>query len=222
VNWLNHAPGLRLPVVDIPLARQYAASLRAAGARLRLPGAPDLRWIANLPGVVRLEDRPARAEALQGLVDTALTRALGKLRAMRQAEGRRLSADMRQRMLTVRRTVLEIQKSARRRNRQLARRALRSAADPAAGRRGQPEGAANSARGDITEEVVRLLSHLAQMRLFLRMRQPVGRRLDFLLQEMNREANTIGAKAGEAAIVHRVVAVKEELEKIREQTQNLE
>ncbi len=77
-------------------------------------------------------------------------------------------------------------------------------------------------RSDITEELVRIRSHLAQFRDLLNRPEPAGRKLEFLLQEINREANTIGSKANDAAIAHVVVEVKSELEKLREQIQNVE
>src|SRR2546425_31301 len=77
-------------------------------------------------------------------------------------------------------------------------------------------------RSDVSEELTRLDSHLDQFRAFLRKTEPVGRSLDFLLQEMNREINTIGSKVGDTAVTQEVVAVKAELEKIREQVQNVE
>jgi uncharacterized protein (TIGR00255 family) len=77
-------------------------------------------------------------------------------------------------------------------------------------------------RSDITEELVRLRSHLGQFRDLLGRPEPAGRKLEFLLQEINREANTIGSKANEAAISHVVVEIKSELEKLREQVQNVE
>ena len=77
-------------------------------------------------------------------------------------------------------------------------------------------------RSDVSEELTRLESHLAQLRGFLRKSEPVGRRLDFLLQEMNREVTTIGSKVGDAMVTQEIVAAKAELEKIREQAQNVE
>jgi uncharacterized protein (TIGR00255 family) len=77
-------------------------------------------------------------------------------------------------------------------------------------------------RCDITEELVRLNSHFAQFDEALRMKEPVGRKLDFLMQEMNREVNTIGSKANDAAIASLVIQVKAEMEKMREQVQNVE
>src|SRR3989475_2074413 len=77
-------------------------------------------------------------------------------------------------------------------------------------------------RSDVSEELTRLDSHLDQFRAFLRKTEPVGRSLDFLLQEMNREINTIGSKVGDTVVTQEVVAVKAELEKIREQVQNVE
>jgi len=77
-------------------------------------------------------------------------------------------------------------------------------------------------RCDVTEELVRFKSHLTQMSSTLRADEPVGRKLDFLLQELNREVNTIGSKANDAELATQVIALKAELEKIREQVQNIE
>ncbi len=77
-------------------------------------------------------------------------------------------------------------------------------------------------RSDITEELVRARSHLARFRAFLKQPEPAGRKLEFLLQEMNRETNTIGSKSNDAEIAHVVVGIKSELEKMREQVQNIE
>jgi uncharacterized protein (TIGR00255 family) len=84
------------------------------------------------------------------------------------------------------------------------------------------EGAILADRADITEELVRLGSHLAQFRSFLDLEEPIGRRLDFLTQEMLRELNTMGAKINDAGVAHQIVELKNELEKIREQVQNIE
>lgn len=74
----------------------------------------------------------------------------------------------------------------------------------------------------VAEETVRLRSHLDQLREFLSLDQPVGRKIDFIIQEMNREANTIGSKVQDAVLAHKVVDIKSEIEKIREQVQNIE
>lgn len=226
LHLLTPVPGVREPVVDVALAGRYLAALRAARARLGLAGRPDLDLVAGLPEVVRLETRPVSTERLGPVVDQALNRALMRLQAMRRAEGRRLGADIRGRLQTIARGVGELRRRGQanlRRQAQALRRQLAAARNIAAeGKRPAPEAPAQTGRSDVTEELVRLRSHLAQFSRFLRLRQPVGRRLDFLLQEMNREINTVGSKCGDAPMAHRVVTLKEEMEKVREQVQNLE
>jgi uncharacterized protein (TIGR00255 family) len=225
---LNPVPGTREPVIDMDLAQRYVQALRATGAKLGLAGEPDLRLLASLPEVVRVEERPVHSEALARLVDRALSQALSRLQTMRRSEGMRLAVDIRNRLKTIQRNANEIkhlmlvksrnQKEWLRTNQ--ARKSVKLETPEA--KRAVQETVVQSLRADVTEEIVRLGSHLVQFSKFLASREPVGRRLDFLLQEMNRETNTLGSKAGDVAIVHRVVAVKEELEKIREQVQNLE
>jgi uncharacterized protein (TIGR00255 family) len=213
VTTLLPVPGTREPVVDLPLAQRYLATLRSARDRLGLTGEPDLALLIGLPGVVRVEERPVHSERLARLVERALAEALRRVQAMRRAEGERLAADLRQRLLTIRGHTAAIRQSLVRRR----------PSDRARAKGAQPgEPAPASPRTDVTEELVRLGSHLTACLASLRKREPVGRRLDFLLQEMNREANTIGSKAPEIGAVHRAVAIKEELEKVREQVQNLE
>jgi uncharacterized protein (TIGR00255 family) len=212
--WLQvSAPALeqKNPVVDLELARHYLRAVRRLGKALALPGETDLRWVASLPEVVRLEARPLPLARLEPLVRRALAQALLRLQAMRRTEGRRLVKDIRQRLLSLARLRREI--SAR----------VQANAQAVKGE-APTEGKGNgfSARTDVTEELVRLQSHAGQFAEFLRSRRPVGRALDFLIQEMNREVNTIGSKSLDAFIAHRVVTAKEEMEKIREQVQNLE
>lgn len=223
---LNPVPGTREPVVDTDLAQRYVRALRAAGEKLGIRGEPDMDVVVRLPEVVRLEERPVHSARLARLVERALAQALRRLQTMRRTEGARLAADIRGRLQTIRRKSAEIKKLMQARNRsqtewlrQPSRRNVKL--EPVEAKRAQ-ETAAQNMRSDVTEEMVRLGSHLTQFAEFLRSAEPVGRRLDFLIQEMNREANTLGSKAGDVNIIHRVVAVKEELEKIREQIQNLE
>jgi uncharacterized protein (TIGR00255 family) len=213
--WMQvSAPALehKVPVVDLDLARNYLRAARHLGKSLGLPGQPDLHWVASLPEVVRLEARPVPLARLEPLVRKALAKALQQLQVMRRFEGRRLLKDIRQRLQAVVHLRREI--SAR----------VQANAQAVKSEAGADNKSANgfSARTDVTEELVRLQSHAGQFAEFLRSPRPVGRALDFLIQEMNREVNTIGSKSMDAFIAHRVVAAKEEMEKIREQVQNLE
>lgn len=209
VTLLKPVPGTREPVVDLPLAQRYLATLRAARDRLGLTGEPDLALLIGLPDVVRVEERPVHSERLARLVDRALASALQRVQTMRRTEGERLAADLRRRFLSIRRHVAVLRRALRRPSERTS--AKGPFAPPAA-----------APRTDVTEELVRLGSHLTECLACLRRSEPMGRKLDFLLQEMNREANTLGAKAPELKAVHTAVAIKEELEKVREQVQNLE
>jgi uncharacterized protein (TIGR00255 family) len=212
----------KIPVVDMKLAARYAQ----AYARLaRLAGdraAADTRWVASQPEVFRLVARPAPLQKIFPLLEKALAHALQRLQGMRRAEGGRLAADIRKRLRMLGRLKNEIQqRSAANLRRVQWDRAQASTVRPEGP--GEPRNGNNAAaRLDVTEELVRLGSHLDQFSEFLKSRRPVGRALDFLIQEINREINTVGSKSMDTAIAHRVVAAKEELEKIREQVQNLE
>lgn len=222
----NPVPGTRQPVVDIELAGHYLQALRAAGAQLGLSGSPDLAFVASLPEVVRLEERPVKADHLGRVVEQALVRALARLRRMRRAEGRRLSADIRRRLQTVEQLTGRIRRLSGDKRQDRRARLLQASpqlqAETTESKRLLQEAMQVISRSDVTEELVRLGSHVAQFREFLQSPESVGRRLDFLIQEMHREINTIGSKSADSAIAHHVVTVKEELEKIREQVQNLE
>jgi uncharacterized protein (TIGR00255 family) len=144
---------------------------------------------------------------------------------MRRAEGKKLVLDIRRR-LTVLRTLAgsikrDYQKHMRGQENRLKVQLRQWLGDETADwKRSIQDACLRQVRADVTEELVRLDSHFGQFSQFLQSTEPAGRKMDFLVQEMNREINTLGSKAGMAA--HRVVLFKEELEKIREQIQNLE
>jgi uncharacterized protein (TIGR00255 family) len=212
----------KVPVVDTALAKQYAAAFRHLSKSLGLADTADVRWVAAFPEVVRLESRPLPVDRIEPLVNLALAKAVRRLLAMRSAEGKRLVADIRQRLRGIRRVRQEIEVRVLANIRQ--QKNERQKANTAGARPEAELKNGNTAplRCDVTEELVRLNSHVVQFAKFLTSRRPVGRALDFLIQEMNREINTIGSKSMDAVIAHRVVTVKEELEKIREQVQNIE
>jgi uncharacterized protein (TIGR00255 family) len=224
--------------VDAALAREIHTQLAALAGDLGLP-APTLRDVIAQPGVVAVAD-PARDAADDGAeVDAdaaaaaavAAATALDALCAMRDAEGVNLARDLSARVESMGRTfdalataTGEASTAARDRLHERIGRLLDGAAtvDPA---RLAQEVAVLADRADVTEELVRARSHLAQLGATLGgagKAGAVGRRLDFLVQELGREINTIGAKSTSASIAQLVVEAKTELEKIREQVQNLE
>ena len=217
--------------VDLEAATQYAR----AAARLRetegLSGSLDVGTVLGLPGVARFVEPELPAEEVQRALGLAVDAALDALDAMRVAEGDALERDLLSRLDRV--SVLADELEQRVDSVQEAARArLRKRAEQLAHETGlfdearlHQEIVIAADRMDVTEEIVRLCSHVVQFRDIVASGgagTPVGRRLDFLLQELGREANTIGSKGSDAPIAHTVVELKTEIERIREQVQNVE
>ncbi len=214
--------------LNVPLAKAYARELNRLCKQLHLPGPVTLDQLARAPGVFQTDEEIAVEEDFQPAVETALKRALAKLLAMRQREGAHLARDLAQRIATMRKSVATIQKHApavaKRYRQQLIER-IQSAGLEAPGvddERLLKEVVYFADRSDITEELTRLQSHFQQFADCQKSKEPVGRTLDFLAQEMNREVNTIGSKANDSLISREVVVLKAELERFREQAQNVE
>ncbi len=214
--------------VDADLAADLLRRLRRLGARLSLRDDLTLSALASVPGLVACG--PAAARSAPRLAPRALAcvaAALRALLAMREAEGRALERDLRARFARVARDVGRLAArapAAAARVRAALRARLRRAGVPLAGasERLAREVALLADRADVAEELTRLRSHLKQAEVRLASAAPVGRTLDFLVQEMFRETNTIGAKADDAAMAGLAIRVKTELERIREQAQNIE
>ncbi len=213
--------------LDMPLAKAYAAALTRIGEELGLESKADASLIARMPEVLSARRQTADEDSLQKDILSVLDRAVDAFIAMREAEGKRLRDDILSRLEFIERKVAEVERCSadrleRYRDRLLARmREVLSDKDIDEGRI-LLEAAVYADRSAVDEETVRLVSHIGQFRDILAQSEPVGRRLDFLTQELNREINTIGSKAGELEITAAVVDVKAEIEKIREQIQNIE
>ncbi|MCS7172297.1 MAG: YicC family protein [Armatimonadetes bacterium] len=235
VSIIREDPGRRGKAVrvDAELARQYVMALEELRQALQLSDPVPLSVVLSLPDVVRVEETEEDPEALWVQLQPAVERCVENLVQMREAEGVRLARDLLQRLDRIEAALERIADRApevvqayaarlRRRILELLREA------------GAPEAAVDEARlsmevalfadrSDISEEVVRLRSHLQEARALLQQGTgAVGRKLEFLLQEMMREANTVGAKAGDLEITRAVLGIKSELESLREQAQNLE
>jgi uncharacterized protein (TIGR00255 family) len=213
--------------LDEPLALAYLKAIQRLQKKTQLNGPVSLDTLLRAPGVLKLAEAELDADALWPCVETALEQALGQLIRMRQKEGRFLADDLRQRLQRLADGVARIRRAApetvRRYREQLQHRIRDAGLDlPLDDERLLKEVVIFADRCDITEELTRLESHLQQFRDCLQAAEPVGRTLDFLSQEMNRELNTIGSKANAAEISQEVVHLKAELEKIREQIQNIE
>jgi uncharacterized protein (TIGR00255 family) len=215
------------PRVDVALAEAYARAFGEIQARLGLPGAVTLSDILRSDGVVRLDERQIDVDAARGALGEGLSRALEALVAMRGREGEALSGDLDSRLATVEELVARVAEQSPRvveayRTRLAERVAELARGVPTDPTRLAQEVALFADRTDVAEEVTRLRSHIAQARALLASGEPAGRKLDFVVQEMHREANTIGSKSQSADLSGVVVSLKAEIERMREQVQNVE
>lgn len=213
--------------VDKALALAYYGAINEIKQDLALSGPISVDQIINQPHVFRPEESQDDPDDWWAAIDTALRAACRALVEMRVAEGRRLGADLAQRLDYLERAADGIRKRApevvQAYQARLTQRIGELIGDLDVDQTRLAQEVAHFAeRSDISEELVRLDSHLAQMRTLLGAETAVGRRLDFLAQEMFREINTIGSKAQDEQITARVVDFKSELEKTREQIQNIE
>jgi uncharacterized protein (TIGR00255 family) len=219
--------GARNLALDTELARSYHEAMRALQKELDAPGEITINTILQAPGVMRFPEQALDAEQAWPAIDRALRAALADLIKMREREGKHLAKDLIHRLKAIRRKLKEVSTfhpDVVKRYRAVLLDRIQKAGLPIASddERLLKEISFFADRADISEELTRLDSHLAQFAHHLRSKEPVGRTLEFITQEMFRELNTLGAKANDAAISQRVIACKAELEKIREQAQNLE
>ncbi|HEV8700128.1 MAG TPA: YicC/YloC family endoribonuclease [Candidatus Polarisedimenticolia bacterium] len=218
----------------VNLNRELVAGFLEAAADLkkefRLKGSVGLEALLALPGAIAIQAERAGADvAAASLVPEALRQALARYDTMRAEEGRRLAADLRDHLAAIRESARRILAEARGLPEAYARRLKERLALLLEGERSPDESrlaqevALLAGRVDITEELVRLQGYLDQADATLdRPGGPVGKTLDFIMQEMNREANTISSKAEALPICQEALRIKAEVEKIREQVQNLE
>jgi uncharacterized protein (TIGR00255 family) len=216
------------PVIDEARLAQYAATLRDLQKKLALGGEVDLATLLRLPDVISApsdEVDPAAGQALAGVV----SKAIENLTAMRRAEGAQLTAFLLDRVQAVEVRLGRIEKRAPIRLKEQHERVKRTVGELIGAAGADPQRIAQEVailadKLDIAEELDRFRSHLSAFRdtVTANTSEPVGKRLGFILQEMLREANTIGSKANDAPILEDVIATKEELERIREQVENLE
>ena len=213
--------------LDAALAKAYSRTIQKLHKELRLAGAPTIDTILRAPGVMKLAESTLDAEKIWPSVETALRKAIDRLVKMREKEGKFLWSDLGVRLSSLDAGLEQIRSSApeivKRYREQLHARIKEAGLEiPVDDERLLKEVVFFADRCDISEEITRLASHFKQFRDCLKSNEPVGRTLDFLAQEMGREINTIGSKANAAEISQQVVKMKAELEKIREQVQNIE
>jgi len=224
----ERAPGVVAKIsVNEPLAEAYLAALEQLKAKVGIRADPVLSDFVSMPDILTIEAAEIDQELIFEIAEEALTKAAAALKDMRLAEGEKISRDLTARLTMIMESIPRIEQefsgtieAYREKMRQRVKEVFGDNGYDA--QRLAEEIAYMAERSDITEECVRLKIHAEHSLDALNQSGPVGRRMNFLMQEMNREANTIGSKAQSAAISTFVVTIKEELEKIREQIQNIE
>lgn len=213
--------------VNEPLARGYYDALTRLKTMFDLSGDITPEVLAKFPDVLAVTKAEEDVEAIAADICAVLDDALAAYNAMRAVEGEKLAADVAGRITTIEAVVGKVEERSpqtvaayRQRLEAKMQEVLQSTTIDES--RILTEAAIFADKIAVDEETVRLRSHIAQLRAMLASDEPVGRKLDFLIQEVNRECNTIGSKCSDLAIAQDVVNMKAEVEKIREQVQNME
>jgi uncharacterized protein (TIGR00255 family) len=227
VTLQESANGARKLALDTNLARSYHEAMLTLQKELSAPGEITIGTILQAPGVMRSPEHSMDAAEAWPVLQQALAAALAELIKMREREGKHLAKDLIHRLKVLRKEIKEVRalypEVVKKYRSALLERIEKAGLNlPIDDERLLKEVSFFADRSDISEELTRLESHLAQFAHHLRKNEPVGRTLEFITQEIFRELNTLGAKSNDAAISQHVVACKSELEKIREQIQNLE
>ncbi len=214
-------------MADVRLVEQYRLAIHEVAHRMQRDASEvPLAFILGQPGVLVTTDNDADALAEWDLVELAVGAALEDLATMRSAEGTALARDLVRHLVELRRNCGEIEAAMEgvvgRLQARVQERVARLLGDRVEPTRIAQEAALLADKADISEELARLGSHADQFDAALSADEPVGRKLDFVLQEMHREVNTLGSKASEQPVSARVVELKSVLERMREQVANVE
>ena len=219
--------GQRTLALDQELARQYYAALQQLQETLRLPGTIDLNMLLNLRDLLTVEEASDDVEESWEGIASGMEDALQALKKMRLQEGAFLGRDLQERLQSIRHHMVDVRERVpqvvieyRQRLEQRVQELFQHVTLDAD--RVAQEAILLAERADISEELLRLESHLHACEGLLTSSGAIGRKIDFLLQEMHREVNTIASKSNDATISQRVVDIKSELERMREQIQNVE
>lgn len=202
-------------VLDVDLARLYQRSLKKLRKSLQLSASPDLLSITGIDPFIRTREREGNYLKLWRPIEALLQKAVAQVDRMRAREGAHLLKDQRRRLQAFGSFLASVSSLSEKN----ARERLTQRAENFSNGMGTVPLTAD--KMDISEELTRLSSHIAQYRELLGSREPSGRKLDFLIQEMHREINTVGAKAADAGIAKAIVEMKALLESLREQVQNI-
>jgi uncharacterized protein (TIGR00255 family) len=213
--------------VNLPIARGYHQALTKLQKELNLEGNLTVAHMVSVKDVIKAKEIELDEALLKELIIKALKEALLSLNDMRKTEGSSLSIDIKKRLSIIYDASKRVElKQPELADHYMAR--LRKRINELTGETNLDETrliqevAIMAEKSDVTEETVRLESHIKQLEELLITEEPVGRKLDFLIQEMNREVNTIGSKSGDSELSRCVVDMKAEIERIREQVQNVE
>jgi len=213
--------------VNTALARAYIAGWRKLQAALRVQGEVDLQFLLSRPELVRVVERRTDTSSELPRLRQVFDAALRAFAREREREGRALTRDMLQRVKQLTSLTRQMQARTAAAIPEFTARVRQRIQTLAAGvtvaeERLAQEIALLASRSDVTEELVRLHTHLGALQALLASREPVGKRLDFLLQEIHREVNTIASKSNDLGITDLTLAARSEIEKLREQAQNIE
>ena len=227
ISWSGVGEGGEVLALNTPVVEKYVALLQQLRDRYRLSADLNVGTLVTLPDVFTWEHTALSDEQTWSLVKSVIDRACENMNTMKAREGEALARDLEKRLGILRVELDRVVERAPFRPQEAKERLLSRLKvmlddvemDPV---RIAQELALMADRLDCTEECVRLSAHLDQFRSLMEGSELAGRKLNFLLQEMNREANTIGSKANDVEIAHAVVVMKDEIERLREQVQNVE
>lgn len=227
VNFEESPESLGASALDPRAAEAYYKQLVRLKRKLNISGEIEMKDIVAHPEILAMPNRGLDEDKVWSDLRRVLTKALADLKKMRAAEGANLKRDMKLRLTRVGRLVASIQKQAPKNVIEYKKRLEKRIHEMGSGIKLDPDRLATEVtifadRSDVTEECIRLLSHIDQLTKTLRHNGDSGKRLNFIIQEMGREANTIGSKSISTETSARAIAVKEEIEKLREQVQNIE
>lgn len=214
--------------VDLLLAQNYKKSIEKIAEELGLDSKIGLDMIIGLPDVLTTENKEEDIDEIWNCLKVPLEEALDKMMAMRIKEGNELAKDIIKRTEKIKELLIEIENRAPNVVMEYKEKLWMRINELLENKYELDENrlinevAYFADKSNINEEIVRLFSHIKQLVKTLECEEPIGRKLDFLVQEMNREVNTIGSKVSDIEITNNVVQLKSELEKIREQVQNIE
>lgn len=227
VTYRNLREDSKSVVVDKALLNAYVAAMQDMSEHTGLENDARLTYYAKFPDVLRVDEAEEDRDALKELALACTNDAIDELIAMREKEGVRMGEDIEMRLCNIETFTAGVKERAPLVVEEYREKLTQRVAEILEGKeidlnRITQEVAIFTDRVNIDEEIARMHSHLKGMRDAMASGQPIGRRLDFIVQEMNREANTMGSKASDITLVNHVVNLKSEIEKIREQVQNIE